>query len=102
MFSIYRSLSSFDFTRSGINYATCNQPLRVLELFHILNSILLCFLKSAKMPGLFQTTYILPLVVFPYRPVFPIVRLLPALLTVRLVLSLKCVVLWRLTDQNEW
>src|SRR5688500_2676433 len=83
-------------------YPTCNQSLWVLELFHILNSILLCFLKSAKMLSLFQTTYILPLVVFPYRPIFPIVHLLPTLLTVRLVLSLKCVVLWHLTDQNEW
>ena len=80
---------------------TCNQPFWMLERFQILNSILLCFLKSAKKPGLFQTTYILPWAVFPCRPIFPKVHLLPTLSTVRLVLSLKCVELWQLTDQNE-
>src|SRR5690606_3524715 len=100
-FSIYRPLSSFNFTLYSIIYSTSNQPLSALELFHILNSILLCFLKSAKKLSLFQTTYILPLAVIPYRPIFPRAHLLPTLLTVRLALSLKCVVLWRLAGQNE-
>src|ERR1700712_448498 len=64
------------------------QFLWVLKLLHICNSILLYFLELAKKLSLFQTTYILPWAAVPYRQIFPIAHLLPALLVVRLALSL--------------
>jgi len=86
----FRSFSSFDITLSGHNLSCFfYQPRRALELPHICNSILLYFLKLAKKPSLFQTTYILPWAVVPYRPILPIVHLLPILLVVRLILSLR-------------